>query len=150
MPIDVVGGRLGIALQALRELASSRPLPTLRVRVGDEIVEGGWVIVGNSRSYAGPFHATPDADPYAAGFDVVVHRGVGRLAALRFALGIPLRRHLRRRDVERFQCPGVAIEAVPPGAQVPYQVDGDPVGTLPVELTVENEALMVRVPSSSA
>jgi diacylglycerol kinase family enzyme len=140
-----LGGRFGIAVQAVREFMRSRPLPRLRVRVGERAVDGGWVIAGNSRCYAGPFHATPDADPYAAGFDVVVHRSVGRLAAARFAVGIPFGRHVRRRDVERFHCRRVIVEPVE-SAEVPYQVDGDPAGRLPVELEVDDRTLMVRVP----
>jgi diacylglycerol kinase family enzyme len=145
--LKAVGGKAGIGLQAVRELLGSRPLPRLRVRVGERTVEGSWVIAGNSRSYAGPFHATPGADPFAAGFEVVIHRGVGRSAVLGFAAGIPFNRHVKRRDVERFMCHQVVIEAVPTDAELPYQVDGDAVGTLPVELGVADETLLVRVPS---
>lgn len=139
-------GKLGIALQAVRELAGRRPLPRLRVRAGDRMVEGGWVIAGNSRCFGGPIRATPGADPFSAGFEVVVHTGQGRRSATAFALSLPLGRHLRRRDVERLTCDSLTIEPVPGDAEVPYQVDGDPLMQLPVTLEVDPGSLVVRLP----
>jgi diacylglycerol kinase family enzyme len=139
-------GKTGIALQAARELVSGRPLPRLRVRSGDRTVEGGWAIVGNSRSFAGPYRATPGADPFVPAFEVVVHQGRSRAAVMGFALGIPLGRHVARRDVIRFACNRVTIEPLPDDARLPYQVDGDPVRELPVTLEVDPRSLIVRLP----
>ena len=141
-------GKTGIAVQAVRELLSGRQLPRLRVRSGDRTVDGGWVIVGNSRCFGGPYRATPDADPFAPVFEVVVHQGIGRAAAAGFALGIPLGRHIKRRDVVRFSCDRVTIEPVPGDARLPYQIDGDPIGDLPVSLEVDPRKLIVRLPRS--
>ncbi len=139
-------GKTGIALQALRELASGRPLPRLQVRSGDRTVDGGWVIVGNSTCFGGPFRATPGADPFAPSFEVVVHQGTSLLSAIGFALGIPFGRHVTRSDVIRFACDRVTIEPVPRDARLPYQVDGDPIQDLPVTLEVDPRALVVRLP----
>ena len=139
-------GKLGIALQAVRELAAGRPLPRLRVRAGDRTVEGGWAIAGNATCFGGPIRATPGADIFAAGFEVVIHRGVGRPSATAFALSMPFGRHLRRRDVERFNCDKLTIEAIPGDAEIPYQVDGDPIMSLPVTLEVDPRPLIVRLP----
>ncbi len=139
-------GKLGIALQAVRELAGGRPLPRLRVRIGDRIVDGGWVIAGNSTCFGGPIRATPGADPFAAGFEVVIHRGLGRRSATAFALSLPFGRHLRRKDVERITCDSLTIEAIPGDAEIPYQVDGDPIMQLPVTLEVDPRPLLVRLP----
>ncbi len=141
-------GKTGIAVQAIRELVSGRPLPRLRVRSGEKSVDGGWVIVGNSRCFGGPYRATPDADPFAPAFEVVVHQGTGRAAAVGFALGIPLGRHVKRRDVIRFGCDQVTIEPIPGDCRIPYQVDGDPIGNLPVSLEVDPRNLNVRLPRS--
>lgn len=139
-------GKLGIALQAVRELATSRPLPRLRVLAGDRAIAGGWVIAGNVTRYGGQILATPGADPFAAGFEVVVHRGLGRSSATAFALSLPFGRHLRRRDVDRITCESLTIEAIPEDAEVPYQVDGDPIMSLPVTLSVDPRSLVVRLP----
>jgi diacylglycerol kinase family enzyme len=140
-------GKLGIAVQALRELTGRRPLPRLRIRVGDRSVEGGWVIVGNSACFGGPYRATPGADPFEPGFEVVVQRSVGRVPATAFALSLPLSRHLNRGDVVRLTCDRVTIEPVPGDAETPYQVDGDPLMGLPVTLEVDPRPLLIRLPS---
>jgi diacylglycerol kinase family enzyme len=142
-------GKTGIALQAVRELLLLRPLPRVRVRTAAGVVEGGWAIVGNARCYGGPIRATPNADPFAPGFEVVVQTAVGRPSAAAFALALGLGRHLRRRDVRRQLCDRVVIEPVADGAQLPYQVDGDPVMALPVTLEVDPRPLLVRLPATS-
>jgi diacylglycerol kinase family enzyme len=141
-------GKTGIALQAVRELLSGRPLPRVRVRAGDRHVEGGWAIVGNSACFGGPYRATPGADPFAPAFEVVVLQGSGRAAVAAFALGIPLGRHLNRPDVVRFGCDRVSIEPIPDDAGLPYQVDGDPKECLPVTLEVDPRELIVRLPGA--
>jgi diacylglycerol kinase family enzyme len=140
------GGRVGVGVQALRELFGPRRLPRLRVSVDDESIEGGWAILGNSRCYAGPYRATPGADPFEDGFEAVVHRRVGRRAAMSFALGIPLGLHVRRGDVERRFGRRAVIESANGATDVPYQVDGDPIGELPVEMWSTDEVLLVRLP----
>jgi diacylglycerol kinase family enzyme len=141
-------GKAAIAVQAIRELLSGRPLPRLRVITNEERVDGGWAIVGNSRSYAGPFHATPGADPFESGFETVIQRRVGRRAAVPFACGIPFGRHLRRSDVVRLYEGRLRLEAAS-AVPVPYQVDGDAVGLLPVEAWIADASVRVRLPEGS-
>jgi len=141
-------GKASIAVQAIRELLSGRPLPRLRVITKDERVDGGWAIVGNSRSYAGPFQATPGADPFESGFETVIQRRVGRRAAVPFACGIPFGRHLQRSDVVRLYEGRLRLEAAST-VPVPYQVDGDAVGLLPVEVWIADDSVRVRLPEGS-
>ena len=140
-------GKTGIAVQAARELARRRPLPRVRVRADGSTVEGGWVVVGNARCYGGRFRATPGADPFEPGFELVAQTRVGRAPAIGFALALALGRHLGRRDVVRRRCRRVVIEAAVDGAQLPYQVDGDPIMALPVTLEVDPRTLLIRVPA---
>ena len=144
-----LGGRNGIALQAVREVLSGRPLPRLRAATGQETIEGGWAIAGNARCYGGRHHATPGADPFGGEFELVIQTSVGRRGAIPFALGIPLGRHLRRRDVVRLCGSRVTLEPVPETAEVPYQLDGDAVGLLPVEAWISDETVAVRLPAES-
>jgi diacylglycerol kinase family enzyme len=143
-----LGGKASIALRAFAELVSRRPLPRLRVIGDDRSVDGGWAIVGNSRSYAGPFHATPGADPFRSGFETVIQRRVGRRAAVSFVCGIPFGRHVQRSDVVRLDDGRLRLEAAST-VPVPYQVDGDAVGLLPVEVWTAEQAVMVRLPEGS-
>jgi len=139
------GGKPAIAAQALVELLRAR-LPRLAVTVDGERIAAGWAIVGNTRCYGGPFRATPGADPFRPEFEVVVQRRRGRLPVLGFLFGIPRERHLRRPDVVRRTAIRVALE--PEGREaVPYQLDGDPVGHLPVRAEIAPERLAIRLPA---
>jgi diacylglycerol kinase family enzyme len=142
------GGKRAIAIQAVKELLSRRRLPSLRVITNGVGVDGGWAIVGNARSYAGPYHATPGANPFDIGFETVVQCRVGRRAALLFACAIAFGRHIDRSDVVRLNEERVRLE--PSSSDpVPYQVDGDAVGVLPVEVWTAEQTVMVRLPKDS-
>jgi diacylglycerol kinase (ATP) len=142
-----LGGRVGVALQALVELISGKPLPRIRVGTGGPVEDAGWVIVGNSRCYGGSNCATPGADPFRGDLEVVAQRSSGRRAAMAFVAGIPAGRHVHRPDVSRELVTKVRLEPADPDSEVPYQVDGDVVGILPVEVTMDPEPLWVRLPS---
>ena len=143
-----VGGRAGVAAAAAREVLRRRPLPRLTCRIDGELVDGGWVIVGRSRCYAGPFHAVPEADPFGTGLQMVVQRRTGRWPAVGFALAMPFRAHVRRGDVVCRHATEIDLEPVEESQRVPYQVDGDLVGVLPVRVDVDHRTLTIRVPTS--
>jgi diacylglycerol kinase family enzyme len=142
-----LGGRLGVALQAVVEAVNGKALPRIRVESTSTIDEAGWVIVGNSRCYAGKFCATPGADPFRDDFEVVVQQSNGRRAAMSFLFGIPSGRHVTREDVVREVVDRVRLEPATPGDDVPYQIDGDVVGVLPVELSIDPKPLWIRLPA---
>ncbi len=145
-----LGGRVGVALQAVLETAAGSRLPQMRVTTDTLAEAAGWVIVGTSRCYAGKFRATPGADPFRDDLEVVVQKENGRGAAIAFLFGIPSGRHLRRDDVVHEITRRVRIESALADAVVPYQVDGDIVGTLPVEISVDPRPLSVRLPARPA
>ncbi len=138
-------GRPGVALQAVRELLRLKRLPTFEVVAGAAAFQSGWAIVGTSRCYGGPYHATPEANPFAPTLQVVAQRSVGRRAAIPFALGMPLGRHVTRRDVWSEIVEEVELRPVG-DTRVRYQLDGDLCGELPVRATIDPESLLVRVP----
>lgn len=141
-----LGGRVGIALQALVEVLGTSSLPRMRVAVNGVFNEAGWVIVGKSRCYGGRYSATPGANPFRGDLEVVAQRSSGRRAAISFLAGLPRGRHLLRPDVDRRVVDRVRLEVATGGDAVPYQVDGDVVGVLPVEVSVDPRPLKVRVP----
>jgi diacylglycerol kinase (ATP) len=138
-------GKVGITYQAFVEFARAR-LPRFTVSCNGVDREVGWCIVGNARSYGGPFAATPGADPFSPGFEVVLLTRHGRRAVLPFFLAIPFGRHLAMRGVER-HC---AVEARLVGDEsIPYQLDGDAAGHLPVAVRGGPERLTVLLPKTS-
>lgn len=138
------GGRAGIALEALHGLLGGQRMPQLHVAGDGFDSDAGWVIVGNGRMYGGAWAATPAADPFTAGFEVVLQTTVGRWAAAGFMLGLARGRHLRRRDVRRFATERVRLAAADGGSR--YQIDGDLMGELPVEVWPDPQPLLIRVP----
>jgi diacylglycerol kinase (ATP) len=139
-------GKVGIAMQAVRELLGRHPLPRLRVVADDAELEAGWVIVGNSACYGGKVRATPGADPFVPGFEMVAQKRCGRRAALAFGADLVRGHHVVREDVVRRFARRVVIEPAEPGLRVPYQVDGDPIMALPVTVEVDPRTLLVRLP----
>jgi diacylglycerol kinase family enzyme len=142
-----LGGRVGVALQAAVEAITGGPLPRMRVVAEGEGRSAGWVIIGKSSCYAGRFCAPPGADPFRGDLEVVAQRSSGRRAAVAFLSGIPSGRHVERDDVEREVVTRVRLEPASPEDVVPYQIDGDVVGVLPVEIGVDPEPLWIRLPA---
>jgi diacylglycerol kinase family enzyme len=141
-----LGGRVGVAMQGLIEALRAYDLPRMRLVSNGRAEDAGWVIIGKSRCYAGRHAATPGADPFRPDLEVVAQRRSGRRAAVSFLLGIPSGRHLERDDVSRRVVEHVRLEPVAANDQVPYQIDGDVGGTLPVEVRVDPSRLKVRLP----
>jgi diacylglycerol kinase family enzyme len=144
-----LGGKVGVALQAVVEVLRAR-LPELRVSVGNRSMQGSWAVIGNSRCYAGPFRATPGADPFSDSLELVLLKSSGRRAVVPFALGIATGRHVRRPDVLQQAVARIRLEPKPGSAEVHYQVDGDTAGLLPVEAWIDPMPLLVRLPQPLA
>ncbi len=140
--LKVRGGKLGITVQAFVEFARAR-LPRFSVELGDQSLDSSWCIVGNSRSYAGPYPATPGADPFEPGLEAVVLTRHGRPAVIPFFFAIPSGRHVRQRGVERHMTLEVGLIG---DESIPYQLDGDPAGRLPVRARATGERMWVLVP----
>jgi diacylglycerol kinase family enzyme len=135
-------GKAGIALQALREFIRGN-LPRFEVRLGATRHDAAWCIVGNGRLYGGPWAATPGANLFSPGLEVVTLTRHGRGPAARFLFAIPSGRHLSHPGVERCS----ANEVVLAGDEtVPYQLDGDPAGHLPVAARATRDSVWVLLP----
>jgi diacylglycerol kinase family enzyme len=144
-----LGGRVGVALQAVLEALTDSPLPRMRVIFNGTVESAGWVIVGKSRCYAGKFCATPGANPFRNDLEFVAQRSSGRRAAVAFLSGMPWGRHVERGDVVGRVVSRVRLEPESLEESVPYQIDGDVIGNLPVEITTDSQALWVRLPAES-
>ncbi len=135
------GGKAGIGAQAMVEFARGN-LPRFTVTADGASLDASWCLVGNGRSYAGPFAATPGADPFTTGLEVVTLRRTGRAAVVSFFAAIPAGRHLDLPGVDRRPASEVRLA----GDGIPYQLDGDPAGHLPVTARASDERVWVVVP----
>ncbi len=66
-----------------------------------------------------------------------------------FLFGIPSGRHVTRDDVVREVVNRVRLEPASVDDEVPYQIDGDVVGLLPVEVNIDPQPLWIRLPVRS-
>lgn len=136
------GGKAGITLQALVECVRGG-LPRFEAVVDGDRREVSWCIVGNARCYGGPWAGTPGADPFAPGFEAVLLNRHGRTAVIPFFFAIPSGAHLKMAGVERLAGREVTLAGA---VEIPYQLDGDPAGHLPVTARSSDERLWVLLP----
>ena len=92
-----------------------------------------WVFVVNLPKYAGGLRLVPDAVGNDGLLDVCLFRRGSLLHGLRYFAGVMLGRHRRWEDFSHVRVRKLRIES---DREVPYQLDGDPGGVLPVEISV--------------
>ncbi|MEW6355507.1 MAG: diacylglycerol kinase family protein [Planctomycetota bacterium] len=128
-------------LQSIRDFH----FPEIRVSIeGSPLLKPATsVIVGNIRTYGGPFRPTPRADPHDGLLDVCAVSVKNTRDLLRCLWGIMGGRHLRYRYVTHVAAREVRLESEDP---VRVQLDGDAVGLLPANLSVVPRGLVVIAP----
>ena len=137
-------GRFAYLASALRLFAAGyAPQLTISIDGAPSLAAQG-VIVGNGRRYGGRFTLTPGADLSAPAFEVLLIEGRGRLPLLRTALRMLLRRPVAPGDGRLLPARSVEI-----AGSAALQLDGDWVGTSPVTLTIEPQALVLMVPPAN-
>jgi diacylglycerol kinase family enzyme len=102
-----------------------------------------WVFAFNFPVYANGIPFARQADPTDGEFDVCCFRGGSFPRGLFHLATIWTRTHGRWSGCVRFKTDRLRVEAVEP---VPVQFDGDPGGSLPVEISVIPQGLTLIVP----
>ncbi len=108
-------------------------------------LESRWAFVFNIPRYAMNLPIAPDANSRDGLLDLCTFRGGKILRSLFYLIGVVTRQHTRLRDFEVRQVRRITISSDEP---VPYQLDGDPGGQLPLEIEVVPAALRVIVPGT--
>lgn len=101
------------------------------VPLGGEAVVGRWVFVVNLPKYALGLQVAPDAVGTDGLLDVCTFARGNLLHGLRYLTGVALGIHTSWGDFKSVRTSALHIESDEP---VPYQMDGDPGGFLPVEV----------------
>jgi len=99
--------------------------------------------VGNGRTYGGGIPICPDADMADGLLDVTLVRPAGRLHLLRLLPRVYRGTHTSLPEVSTRRVRAVRMDA----AGVTAYADGDPLGTLPLQVGVEPQALTVFAPA---
>ncbi len=106
-----------------------------------------WAFAVNMPVYAGGLIVAPEAKADDGVFDVCTLRGGSLWHGLNYVGHVLLRRHQRLADYRCQTATRVRIESDEP---VPYQLDGDPGGLLPVEIEILPARLTLLVPAARA
>ncbi len=121
--------------------------PELRVYAngGEQPVAAKWTFVVNLPRYAGGLSLSPGANEFDGKLNVCTFRQGSLWHGLRYLTGVVLQQHQHWDDVEIEPIEVVRIES---DGEVPYQLDGDVGGVLPVEARVLRERLTLLAPMS--
>jgi len=122
--------------------------PPLRIYFVDDqatpVLTVRWAFIQNLPRYAGGLNFIPDAAGSDGALDICTFESGSLWNGLRYLTAVLCGWHLKWSDCRIRKLQRVRIEADEP---VPYQLDGDPGGTLPVEVQVLPRRLTVLVPS---
>ena len=105
-----------------------------------------WAFVFNLPMYASRLAICPQAIPFDGQLDLVTFQAGSLGQGLRVLAYVLLGQSQRLAGAQFCAGRFFRIEAADPAAEVRYQVDGDPGGTLPVEIRVLPQRLRVLVP----
>lgn len=104
---------------------------------------GCWLFVMNLPCYAAGLGIVPDAVGDDGLLDMCAFRGGSVWSGMRYLAGVLLGCHRSWRDCTAFRVRRLRVESDDP---VPYQIDGDPGGWLPVDVEVLPGRLTLLVP----
>ena len=139
-------GPLSYLLSLAQVVGEKPPLVTLLDGEGRER-SGSFVLLGNGRYYGGPFRVFRRGVPDDGLLDVLVFRNQSPWDLLRYLHAIAMGQHADLPDVEYFQT--LSLEARSEG-QVPFELDGEMAGFLPVSFSLLREGLRVFTPAGPA
>jgi YegS/Rv2252/BmrU family lipid kinase len=130
-------------LLSLAQVAGVKP-PPVTIESDDGISRSGsFVLLGNGRFYGGPFKVFRKGSPSDGLIDVLVFRNQSPWDLFRYMNALLIGQHAELSDVEYFQTTSLSLHSESP---VPYELDGEMVGYLPLSLRVEKGALPVLAP----
>lgn len=124
-------------LKAMRE-----PHPPITVEAAGQTLTGELVLMGNGRFYGGSLPMFPGAKLDDGLLDICVFKRVNWGLLARYAVGYATGRPKPPRDLKMLRVPQAKLSAA---ASVPFEVEGDLCGMLPVELGIRPGVLRVVV-----
>lgn len=130
-------------LLSLAQVAGAKP-PLIHLRSADgKEREASFLLIGNGRHYGGPFRMFRQGSPCDGLIDILVFRNQSPWDLLRYMHAILIGQHEGLGDVEYFQTASLEVSSAD---QVPFELDGEMAGYLPLSLGLQREALPVLAP----
>ncbi|CAN5622380.1 diacylglycerol kinase family lipid kinase [soil metagenome] len=123
---------------------AARPPPLLRIESEHAMTdEGSFVLVRNGRLYGGPFPFFKQALVDDGLLDVLVFKKLTYLQMIRYLQDVIFSSQITSPDVEYFQTPALRVSS---DEAVPVEIDGELIGTCPVEFSIKPRGLRVLAP----
>ena len=140
-------GILAYWLEGIRQLVQYS-FPRFRVMTAEEEHTASLVVVGRTKHYGGPVMITTEASLFEDRFEVYVATSQKRWRYFTDMPKLLLGRH--RTIADNFFWKTAAVRCEPIGGnEIWAQVDGEPIGKLPVEFRIVPDALTLVVPTES-
>jgi diacylglycerol kinase (ATP) len=118
-------------------------MPQIVVSQGDQTVTGELVLIGNGRFYGGRYKVFPLADLRDSLLEVSIVPKVNIPGILRSGWGLLTNQLYSTGGVRHFKVKTLSLHSAD---LVPFHVEGENVGHLPVKFSIEPKALRVIVP----
>jgi YegS/Rv2252/BmrU family lipid kinase len=131
-------------LVSLAQVAGQKPPPITITGDGGLGHTGSFVLFGNGRYYGGPFRMFRQGSQTDGLLDVLVFKNQSIWDLFRYMQAMLVGHHPNLSDVEYFQTGTLSLSAEEP---VPYELDGEMLGYLPLCVTIDRGALSVLAPA---
>ena len=130
-------------LVSAAQIAGRRP-PRLLIESEEAMTEeGSFVLVGNGRLYGGPFPFFKHALLDDGLLDVLVFKQLGYIELIKYLQNVLFTSDITTREVEYFQTRRLRVSSA---EEVPVELDGELVGSCPVEFQMKPRRLKVIAP----
>ena len=129
------------------QIAARQPPRLFLESENSSIKEGSFVLVGNGRLYGGPFPFFKQALIDDGLFDVIVFKQLGYLEIIKYLQDVFFSSEIRVPEIEYFQTRRLRVTS---DSEVPVELDGELVGSCPVEFQLQERTLRVLAPFPQA
>lgn len=144
----LAGSKSGIIdywLEGVRQLVKYR-FPEMRITCAGHDLKATLIVVGRTQNYGGPFCITQEANLLEDCFEIVAVSTRNRLRYLACLPALWLGKLRQMPDIHHWKTTEVLCE--PAGSEEVFaQVDGEPIGKLPLRFSIVPDALTLLVPS---
>lgn len=140
-PLKKKAGTLAYICAGLKALREKKPRVVLHAN--GQRLAGELILIGNGHFYGGPFAVFPQANLRDGFLDICVLQQVNWLTLFRCVPSLLVRRKLPSGLVQRLRTANFELAGDTP---IPFELDGEWAGHLPVTFSIERERLRVIVP----
>jgi diacylglycerol kinase (ATP) len=126
------------------QIAARQPPRLFIESDGRDKMEGSFVLIGNGRRYGGPFPFFKQAMLDDGLLDVVAFKHLGYFEIIRYLQEVFFSSDIRVPDIEYFQTKHLRVSS---NDDVPVELDGELVGSCPVEFQIKEKTLRVLAPT---